>query len=326
MKAAVIDQLGQVPLCREVPDPEPGEGQQVVRVRAAAIKNIERMLVAGTHYASTQLSLPAQIGVDAVAESADGRRVYTGAIPPGGGMAERMLIDPSMTVPVPDGVDDAAAAALPNTGVSAWLSLEYAGRLEKDRSVLILGATGVTGALATQLAKHKFAAGHVVAVGRDHERLDTLTGLGADETISIADGTDRLEQAIRRAHAEHRFDLVLDYLWGGPAEQVLRALGGHELTATYHRTKFVQIGEMAGPELELPASVLRSAGVELIGQGAGSMPPEAFSRVPTEILPELFDMLTHRTITVDTATHPLEDVERVWGRPVPSGTRAVLIP
>lgn len=326
MKAAVIDQLGQVPLCREVPDPDPGDGQQVTRVRAAAIKNIERMLVAGTHYASTQLSLPAQIGMDAVAESADGSRVYTGAIPPGGAMAERMLIDPSMTTPIPDGVDDAAAAALPNAGVSAWLSLEHVGRLEKGQSVLILGATGVTGALAVQLAKHRFAAGHVVAVGRDHERLDTLTDLGADQTISIAGGIDRLGHAITQAHAEHRFDLVVDYLWGGPAEQALRALEGHDLAATYHRTKFVQIGEMAGPVLNLPASVLRSTGVELIGQGGGSVPPEAFSRVPTEIIPELFEMLAHRTITVDTATHPLDDVEQVWGRPVPSGTRAVLIP
>lgn len=326
MKAAVIDQLGQVPLCREVPDPDPGDGQQVTRVRAAAIKNIERMLVAGTHYASRQLSLPAQIGMDAVAESADGSRVYTGAIPPGGAMAERMLIDPSMTTPIPDGVDDAAAAALPNAGVSAWLSLEYAGRLEKDQSVLILGATGVTGALAVQLAKHRFAAGHVVAVGRDHKRLDTLTDLGADETISIAGGIDRLGHAVTQAHAEHRFDLVLDYLWGGPAEQALRALGGHDLAATYHRTRFVQIGEMAGPDLNLPASVLRSTGVELIGQGGGSTPPEAFSRVPTEIIPELFEMLAHRTITVDTVTHPLDDVEQAWGRPASSGTRAVLIP
>ena len=137
VKAVMIDELGLPPVCRQIPDVQPSDGHEIARVRAAAIKNIERMLVAGTHYASTQLSLPAQVGMDAVAELIDGRRVYAGAIPPGGTMAEHMLVDPSMTVPVPDDVDDASAAALPNAGVSAWLSLEHTGQLRSGQSVLV---------------------------------------------------------------------------------------------------------------------------------------------------------------------------------------------
>src|SRR5699024_12071767 len=78
MKAAVIEEFGATPQYREVPDPEPGEGMQVARVRAAAIKNIERMLVAGDHYGSGGMSMPAQVGLDAVVELTDGRRVYRG--------------------------------------------------------------------------------------------------------------------------------------------------------------------------------------------------------------------------------------------------------
>lgn len=326
MKAVMIDELGRVPVCREVPAPQPTGAQEIAWVRAAAIKNIERMLVAGTHYASARLSLPAHVGMDAVVELGNGQRVYTGAIAPGGSMAERMLIDPSLAVPIPAGVDDASAAALPNAGVSAWLALEYTGQLQPGHSVLILGATGVTGGLAVQLAKHRFGAGQVVAVGQNRERLETLTGLGADQTIGISDSPDRLRSEIAASHADHPFDLVLDFLWGAPAEQALRALGGDDLGARYQRTRFVQIGEMAGQEITLPASVLRSAGIELLGQGGGSVPHEAFDRVGSEIIPELLALLAHRTIAIDTVTRSLADVTDAWAQAVPSGTRTVLVP
>lgn len=325
MQAAIIERLGEAPVCRERPEPRPDDGCEVARVRAAAIKNIERMLAAGTHYASTRLVLPAPVGMDAVVELQDGRRAYAGATPPGGALAERMVVDPSAAVPIPDSVDDASAAAAPNAGVSAWLALEHSGRLRPGQSVLVLGATGVTGALAAQLAKNKFAAGHVAVAGRNPERLESLTALDADRSIGIANDPERFQAAIAKAHSERPFDLVLDYLWGEPAERTLHALGGDDLAAGYHRTRFVQIGEMAGPEVTLPASLLRSSGIELIGQGGGSVPREAYGRIP-EILPDLFEMLASRTLTIDTVTRPLQEVAQAWNQAVPSGTRIVLVP
>lgn len=325
MRAAIIERLGEAPVLRDVPEPQATDGVELVRVRAAAIKNIERMLASGTHYASVQLRLPAQVGMDAVVELSDGRRVYAGATPPGGSMAEWMMVDPSMAIPVPDDVDDLSAAAVPNAGVSAWLALEYSGQLQPSQSVLVLGATGVTGALSVQLAKRRFDAGHVVAVGRNAERLEALRSCGADQVLDLAGGPEQFRAAVANAHAEHPFDLVLDYLWGDPAEQTLRALGGSDLGAESHRTRFVQIGEMAGPEIALPASVLRSTRVELMGQGGGSVPHEAYARVPA-ILLELFDMLSERTLTVDAVARPLADVTQAWNQDVPSGTRIVLTP
>ena len=69
-----------------------------------------------------------------------------------------------------------------------------------------------------------------------------------------------------RVAADHRaqpFDVVLDYLWGTTAEQVLAALGN----VPFHVTRFVQIGDMAGPKVSLPAGTFRSAGIELVGMG-----------------------------------------------------------
>lgn len=326
MRAAVIEQFGQAPVWQVVPDPAPGDGHVVARVRAAAVKNIERMLAAGAHYASSRLSLPAAVGLDAVVDLPDGRRVYAGATPPAGAMAEQLLVDPAMTVPIPHGIDDAVAAALPNAGVSAWLALEYTGQLRPGQAVLVLGATGVTGALAVQLAKHQFGAERVVAVGRNTARLHRLARLGADETVSIADGNEDLGSAVRAARAERPFDLVLDYLWGDPTEQTLRALGGNDLGAKYHRTRFVQIGETAGPEITLPAAALRSTGIELVGQGGGSVPAEAFARVASEIIPALFDMAARGELNIDTTIRPLEAVTDAWTESLPSGTRTVLVP
>lgn len=324
MKAAIVEALGRPPAYGDTAEPQASDGQVIAEVRAAALKNIERSLVDGSHYASARLPLPGPIGLDAVVRLPDGRRVYTGAAPPGGAMAERLAVDPQTSVDVPEGVDDAEAAALPNAGVSAWFAVEYAGGLASGQNVLVLGATGVTGSLAVQLAKHRFGAAHVVAAGRDAARLDRLAELGADATIRI--GPDGIGDEVRRLHAERPFDLVIDYLWGKPAEQTLRALANDDLAAAFHHTRYVQVGEMAGASIDLPAAVLRSAGLELVGQGGGSVPKEAFGRVIPEVLPALFALLADGSIHVDTHVRPLAEVTDAWTAPVPSGTRVVFTP
>ncbi|MGH3319773.1 MAG: quinone oxidoreductase family protein [Streptosporangiaceae bacterium] len=329
MKAAVVEQLGRPPRYADVDDPVPTGNLVVAEVRAAAVKNIERALVSGSHYGSGRLELPGLVGLDAVAVLPDGRRVYTGATPPGGAMAERMLVNPDLIVELPDEIDDISAAALPNAAISAWFALEYAGQTRPGQCVLVLGGTGVTGSLAVQLAKRGFGVERVVVAGRNAERLERLTGLGADATVGLggADSADgQVEAEVRRLHAERPFDLVLDYLWGEPAEHTLRALANNDLAAEFHRTRYVQIGEMAGASIELPAGVLRSAGIELLGQGGGSVPREAFGRVMTEILPTLFAMLADGSITVDFQTRPLSEVSDAWTAPTPSGVRVVLAP
>lgn len=321
MKAAIVEGLGRPPVYGEAAEPRASDGEVVAQVCAAALKNIERSLVDGSHYASRRLPLPGPIGLDAVVRLPDGRRVYAGAKPPGGAMAERLAVDPNVTVELPGAVGDAEAAALPNAGISAWFALEYAGAIRPGQSVLVLGATGVTGALAVQLAKNRFGADRVVAAGRDAER---LAALGADATIRI--GPDGIGDDVRRLHAERPFDLVIDYLWGAPAEQTLRALANDDLAADFHRTRYVQVGEMAGPSIDLPAAVLRSAGIELVGQGGGSVPREAFARVLPEVLPALFTMLADGTISVDARVRPLAEVADAWTAPVPSGARVVFTP
>lgn len=153
MKAAVISRAGEAPLCVDFPDPQASDGEVLVRVLAAALKPIDRQLASGTHYASQQ-SLPMVCGTDCVGLLEDGRRVFAaGFRPPYGSMAESTVVASVRCVPLSDDIDDVTAAAVFNPGLSAFGALKWRAQIASGESVLILGATGVTGKLAIQTAK-----------------------------------------------------------------------------------------------------------------------------------------------------------------------------
>jgi NADPH:quinone reductase-like Zn-dependent oxidoreductase len=91
-------------------------------------------------------------------------------------------------------------------------------------------------------------------------------------------------------------------------------------------TRFVQIGSMAGPTLNLPAGILRGNGITVSGIGIGSVPPEVLMRTRTEALPRLFAMIAAGELALTTAARPLAEVADAWTKAEPSGTRVVLTP
>ncbi|MGV0783213.1 quinone oxidoreductase family protein [Mycolicibacterium sp. XJ775] len=324
MLAAVVTEWGRHPVYTEVPEPEARDGAEVAEVEASALTNLTRALVSGKHYASKEIQLPAIPGVDGIARLADGRRIYTGALGSSGMMAQRALVQPAGGVEIPEHVDSVTAAALPNPGISAWTALSHAAAVKPGDHVLVLGATGVTGSMAVQLATAMFGAGMVVAAGRNTERLAWLRSAGAHATIAM--GEQDLGAVVAQMHAERPFDAVLDYLWGEPAAEVLTALAGAHPAAHYHPTGFVQIGSMAGPTLPLDAGVLRGTGITLTGVGIGSVPPEVLIKARTDALPELFQMVADSRLELRTQPRTLADVAEVWAGGEPSGTRVVLTP
>jgi NADPH:quinone reductase-like Zn-dependent oxidoreductase len=112
--------------------------------------------------------------------------------------------------------------------------------------VLILGATGVTGKLAVQAARH-FGARRVVAAGRNQQVLDMLPQLGADATIQLGQPDDALAAAFAARAGEGGYDLVIDYLWGHPAEVFLTSIEHNDAQSRPGRIRLLQAGQLVGP-------------------------------------------------------------------------------
>ena len=322
MKAAVLSALDKPPRCEEFPDPRLKEGEALVRVRAAALKPIDRQLASGAHYAS-QSNLPAVCGTDGVGTLDDGKRVFfAGSRPPYGAMAERTVVAAARCFPLPDNVDDVTAAAVFNPGLSAYGALKWRAQIAAGETVLVLGATGVTGKLAIQTAK-LLGAGRVIAAGRNEEVLKTLAELGADSIILLDESGSELSQAFAREAGTKGFDVVIDYLWGRPTEALLDAIGRNDFGAASSRVRLVQVGESAGATISLPAGILRSSRLEILGAGSGSAP--ASREAWGEAIHWLLGNVARGTLRIDTERVPLADVESAWGREW-HGRRAVIIP
>jgi NADPH:quinone reductase-like Zn-dependent oxidoreductase len=268
MKAAIVTGVGTAPVYADFQVPQAAPGEVAVDVTAAALSHVTKARAAGSHYSSSQV-YPFVAGLDGVGRRPDGARVYF-LLPraPFGGMAERTVVNASHCVLVPDALDDVTAAAIANPGMSSWAALKERARLMPGENVLINGATGSSGRLAVQIARH-LGAKKIIATGRDGGALKSLAALGADLTISLLKDDDALEAVFTEQFGGDGVDIVLDYLWG-PSAALL--LGAAAKSGKETPMRFVQIGSISGQTIPLAATTIRSSTLELIGSGIGSVP------------------------------------------------------
>ncbi len=319
MRAAVLGERGQAPKCAEFDAPIPQEGEALLRVRASSLKPVDRALANGSHFASPK-EFPVICGTDGIADTAEGQRVFFGGCrKPFGAMAEFTVAPQAFCFPVPDQLDDATGAALPNPGVSAWLSLTHRAKLETGESVLILGATGVTGQLAVQIAK-LLGAKRVVGVGRNAEMLSRIESLGADSAIQLDQAADALRDAYTTEMGDSGFDVILDYLWGPPTEALLSAISKTEFVAAKKETRLVQVGESAGPTIALSAAVLRSAPVTILG--TGGVPSLA---VLADAMQQVLARGERGELIIQTDSVQLAEIATAWELPDQPGRRTVVL-
>jgi NADPH:quinone reductase-like Zn-dependent oxidoreductase len=318
MRAAIVEDFAFPPRYRETAPPSANQGEALLQVRAAALSNLVRSQANGSHYSSAT-TLPFTPGNDGVGVDADGSRVYfLSPRPPFGSMAEYTVVSRSMTIPLATEIDDAVAAALGNPGLATWGSLLGRAKLEAGEGVMINGATGIAGKQAIQVAKY-LGASKIIATGRDEEVLAQLGVLGASETISLRQPEDNLLRRFKSALSG--VQIVLDYLWGPSAELILKAAAGHGSPQGEPRIRFVQVGSISGNAITLPAQLLRSSGVELLGSGLGSLS----SRQILQSLTRMFAAATETHFAIDIDKVPLASVEEAWTRKE-DGRRIVFIP
>jgi len=313
MHAAVVTEFGTAPAYREVPVPVPsGPHEALVEVLAAGLHPRVRSQADGSHYTSTG-ELPLVPGIDGVGRTPDGRlRYFVLPDTAHGSMAERTVVDLRRSVPLPDGIDPVRIAAAMNPAMSAWIALRRRTAIEPGQSVLVLGATGSSGSLAVQIARH-LGAGRVVAAGRDPERLAPLADLGADATV-------RLDEPAAVGAAAGDIDIVLDYLWGAPAVETMTAIVRARTDRGAPLT-WIQIGSVAGAEASIPSAALRAARLSVLGSGQGSVPT---TDIVAE-LPSLVDAIAGGAFRIDTRAVPLRDASSAWAD-TGSGRRIVLVP
>jgi NADPH:quinone reductase-like Zn-dependent oxidoreductase len=318
MRGAVVSSFDRAPACTEVDEPVASRpGEVVVDVLAAGLSRRVLSQADGSHYTSSGV-LPLVPGIDGVGRDPEGRLRYF-VLPDTtlGSMAERTLVDLRRSVELDDDADPVLVAAAMNPAMSSWVALRRRTSFQPGQKVMVLGATGSAGRIAVQVARD-LGASSVVAVGRDAVKLAPLTASGADALVDLSDPATASD-ALAGAGAD--VDVVLDYLWGHPAADALRAIVPARADDDQPLT-WIQIGSVAGPESAIPSAALRATKLSIIGSGQGSVSPR-------EIVAELANLarvVSAGRFAVDPRIVPLAEVDRAWADAATTSDRLVIVP
>ena len=321
MKAAVMYQKGELPQYVDRPEPTAQNEEEVlVTVKAVAIKHFDKGRATGKHYSGEAPKEGGRvIGGDGVCLLEDGTRVYGMGV--SGMLAEKAIIEKDRIVKLPAGVSDAAAAALANAIIGAAMGLRFKAGIQPGDVVLINGATGFTGRVAVQIAKH-YGAKKVIATGRNERSLQDLLTLGADEIISVKQEDESFLAQLKDTHKRSPIDVVIDYLWGHTAEMILAGLMGK--SSFTNKTRFVSVGSVTGDLIQLSAATMRSVDLQLTGSGLGSWSKDQVGKLFSEILPEMFQLAAAGKLKAETIEVQLADIADLWDLDVPDGKRLVV--
>jgi NADPH:quinone reductase-like Zn-dependent oxidoreductase len=314
MRAAVVKSLGQPPVAGELPEPTRGEGQALIEVKAAALNPFDLVVASGALYSPPPL--PFAPGAEGVGVVVEGDRLSPGARVRfqgmAGALAERVAADEAGVIELNGDLPDEVVAGLGVAGMAALLALEWRAQLRRGETVLVLGATGVVGALAVQIAKILGAA-RVVAAGRDRDALSATREHGADATVQLDGQAPEQLGAEFQAAADGPVDVIVDAVWGVPAA-----------AATYAAApgaRLVNIGQSAGPVAALPSAMVRSKLLTILGHTNLLAPPE----LRTAAFERLLDHVARGELSLPYETIPLAKVAEAWERQSHSPHRKLIV-
>ena len=283
MKAVVCNAFGPPEnlTVEECPDPEPGEGQLLVEVKAAPVTFPDTLMLEDKYqFKAPPPYIPGgEVAgvVVAVGEGVDGWAVgdrVSGGLGVTGAYAERAVVTASQARRLPENVGFAEATGLNYAYGTTLYGLKYRGQLTEGETLLILGAGGNVGLSAVELGKIMGA--RVIACASTEEKLDLCRARGADETINYA--TENLKERAKELTAGTGVDVVYDCVGGEYAEQALRAIGWEG--------RFLVVGFTAGiPSIPLNLTLLKSCQVVGVFYGAmTSRDPELGAAVTNELI------------------------------------------
>lgn len=231
MRAVQIEEFGgpEVLAVRDVPVPEPGDGEVLIRVARAGVNFADTHQRENSYLAKFELPLVLGSEVAGVVERAvpgfeAGQRVVS--MVGTGGYAELVAAPAASTFPIPDGLDDDTALALVIQGLTAWHLYRTSAKLAEGESVVVVSGAGGVGSLAVQLGG-PMGAGRVIATASTEEKRALCLELGADAAV------EPTTEAIVAANGGERVDVVLEMAGGQIFEECLAALAPFGRLVTY---------------------------------------------------------------------------------------------
>lgn len=261
MKAALCKSLDgpDVLVIEEIAPPEPGPGEVVITVRAAALNFFDTLITRGKYQAKPALPFSPSAEVAGVVKALGpgvtglnvGDRVaaYLGW----GGAREEVVAKAEAVVPIPAGVSDEVAAGISVTYGTAIHGLKDRAKLKPGETVAVLGAAGGAGLAAVEIAKLMGA--RVIAVASSAEKLAVTKAHGADEAVNY--GSSDLKDGLRALTGGKGVDVVYDCVGGESSEQALRA--------TAWQGRFLVVGFASGDIPKIPLNLLLLKGCDVLG-------------------------------------------------------------
>src|SRR6201987_5386566 len=307
MRAIIVTEYGATPAMAEMPTPEPGPGQILLRLRAAGMNPMDRLLASGD-WRPMPATFPMVLGADGggvIEKLGEGTsrfsvgddlfgQLFIAPLGSAGTYAEYVAVtEDAPLARVPAGLEDVVAAALPTAGGAALASVDLLEPLA-NKTVLIVGAGGGVGSFATQFAAS--AGGNVIANVRadDAER---IRGYGAKEPIDRR--AVALSAAVRHAHPDG-VDVLIDLVdadaAGFAALASLVRPGGTAMSANYVADEeALRANRVTGVNFALPMS---SALLERLAQAvvAARIVPPPIPRISLKEAPAVLSTAQARPV------------------------------
>ncbi len=317
MRAVELHTPGEPPAVVDRAEPTPGPGEALVHVTAVPITPLDLLCASGRSYFGVPRTpyIPGVQGVGTV----DGRAVWfpmsAGMAPGDGSMAESTTVPEADLVTLPEDAVPAHVAALGLSAIAAYMALTWRGKLATGETVLVLGAGGVVGQAALQLAR-LYGATRVVGAARSHAGLQRALAAGADAVVELdTEDVDELADRLGAA-VDGQVDLVLDPLFGVPAAAAAKCLrpGG----------RLVNLGGSAGEQSPLDSSTIRSRSLRVLGYTNNELTREQ----KAEAMATVAKHSAEGRLTVAHEVLSLEDAPDAWRRQSSGDTagRLVLVP